>query len=267
MKMKTIIAVAALACASVASAATNYVEQLAKRHDPIGVVHTMSSDPALADSAAFRAALEAVDRAGSTGKVVTAYWCVSRRCPLTARAVLGRCEAFSPKAREDMLALCRYDAENCGVLPRPGEDGYANCRLQAACAGMHSAANVRSDILKSAIAPARRYVRANGDSFVGKEGAKLVKGVLDDLAAELNAPRFGKAGEILMCLGIEVEWEFVQSRILGDREIAEIKAKLMDGEIAFTGTLQNKLCIALGVEGYNAFVKEYNGPDRCRKQV
>ena len=33
----------------------------------------------------------------------------------------------------------------------------------------------------------------------------------------------------------------------------------MDGEIAFTGTLQNKLCIALGVEGYNAFVKEYNG--------
>ena len=257
--MKKVIMMVAVAAVSVAGAATNYVEQLAKRHDPIGVVHTMSSDPALADSAAFRAALEAVDRAGSTGKVVTAYWCVSRRCPLTARAVLGRCEVFSPKAREDMLALCRYDAENCGVLPRPGEDGYANCRLQAACAGMHSAANVRSDILKAAIAPARRYVRANGDSFVGKEGAKRVKAILDDLAAELNAPRFGKAGDILARLGFEVEWEFIQSRLLTDDEVAEIRTKLLDGEIAFDGKLQNKLCIALGVEGYNAFVKEYNG--------
>ena len=80
-----------------------------------------------------------------------------------------------------------------------------------------------------------------------------------ELAAELNAPRFGKADKILAEIGMDVEWEFIQSRILGDTEVAEVRTRLLDGEIPFTQDLQNKLCIALGVEAYNAFVKEYNG--------
>ena len=58
---------------------------------------------------------------------------------------------------------------------------------------------------------------------------------------------------------MDVEWEFIQDHILGEREVAEIRTKLLDGEIAFDRALQNNLCIALGVEAYNAFVKEYNG--------
>ena len=38
-----------------------------------------------------------------------------------------------------------------------------------------------------------------------------------------------------------------------------LKARLLNGEIPFTPVLQNRLCVALGVEGYNAFVREYNG--------
>lgn len=56
-----------------------------------------------------------------------------------------------------------------------------------------------------------------------------------------------------------VEWEFIQSRIPGDAEVDGIRKLLLDGEIPFSTALQNKLCIALGVDGYNAFVKEYNG--------
>ena len=69
----------------------------------------------------------------------------------------------------------------------------------------------------------------------------------------------GKAGEMLAAFGIPVEWEFIQSRILGDAELDGLKARLLNGEIPFTPVLQNKLCVALGVDGYNAFVREYNG--------
>ena len=34
---------------------------------------------------------------------------------------------------------------------------------------------------------------------------------------------------------------------------------LMDGEIPFDWALQSKLCVVLGVEAYNGFVREYNG--------
>ena len=257
--MKKIIMMAAVAAMSVAGAATNYVAIAAKSQKANKVVSAMMRDSALKEPAAFRAALEAVDHAMATGKVKVAYWCLSRKCPLTVRSTLAGCEAFSPKVREQMLALCGYDAANCGVDLRKGEPGYVNFRLQTACWGGVYAANIRREVLDAAVVPARRYVRANGDTFVGKDGAKRVKAILDALAAELNAPRFGKAGELLAKLGIEVEWEFIQSRLLGDREVSEVRTKLLDGEIAFDGKLQNKLCIALGVEGYNAFVKEYNG--------
>ena len=81
-----------------------------------------------------------------------------------------------------------------------------------------------------------------------------------------RAPRFGKAGEILKKLGFEVEWEFVQSRILADAKLDGLKTRLLNGEIPFTSELQNKLCVALGVEGYNAFVREYNGEEGNREE-
>ena len=257
--MKKIIMMAAFAAVSVAGAATNYVAIAAKSHNANQVVSAMMRDSELSEPAAFRAALEAVDLAMATGKVKVAYRFLSRKCPLTVRSTLAGCEELSPKVREDILAVCGYDAENCGVALRPGERGYVNTRLLAVCGGGLSAAKARAEVLGAAVVPARRYIRAQGGSFVGKDGAKRVKIVLDALAAELNAPRFGKAGELLAKLGIEVEWEFIQSRLLGDREVSEVRTKLLDGEIAFDGKLQNKLCVALGVEGYNAFVKEYNG--------
>ena len=264
MNMKKILALAAVAVATVAGASTNYVKQTVRYHNVVTAVSEMSRDSEFADPAAFRAALVRLDESVSTGKVVVSYRGLSRCCPLTARANLERGGQFSAKACEAVLAVCGYDAENKPVELQPGEDGYANFALQTACTGIPPSGFVRSSILNSAIVPVRRTIRAEGGSFVGKEGAKLVKAKLDALAAELNAPRFGKAGEILKKLDLEVEWEFIQSRILSDAEVGKLKTRLMDGEIPFDGTLQNKLCIALGVEAYNAFVKEYNGTDRPR---
>ena len=257
--MKTIIAVAAVAVATVAGASTNYVEYAAKNRNLFLTLVAMGRDGELADPAAYRATLEAVDRGIATGDVEIAHSALMRRCPLAARAVLGRSADFTPKAREDALAVCGYDAPNKPLDLMPGEAGYANYALQAACVGSVPPEGIRKGVLDAAIVPARRAVRADGQSFVGKEGAKRVKAKLDALAAELNAPRFGKAGEMLAAFGVPVEWEFIQSRILGGAELDDLKARLLNGEIPFTPVLQNKLCVALGVEGYNAFVREYNG--------
>ena len=259
MNMKKILALAAVAVATVASASTNYVEVATKTRNLCATVRAMGSDPELADPAAFRATLEAVDTAMATGGVIRSYQCVSRRCPLTARAVLADTECFSEHVKGDMLAVCGYDAANAGLALTANEAGYTEFVLQAACSGLLPPANVRNTVLNAAIVPVRRTIRAKGGSFVGKDGAKLVKAKLDALAVELNAPRFGKAGKLLAEIGMDVDWEFIQSRILADAELDGLKARLMGGEIPFSQELQNKLCVALGVEAYNAFVKEYNG--------
>ena len=265
MKMKTIIAVAALACASAASASTNYVEVAVKTRNLCATVQKMEKDPTLAEPAAFKAALESVDKAMATGTVALAYQYVSRRCPLTARTVLGRTECFSERVRGDLLAACGYDAANTGLGLAAKEAGYANFVLQRTCGGATPVALARNAILAAAIVPTRRTIRAEGGSFVGKDGAARVKAILDGLAAELNAPRFGKADEITARLGLDIEWEFAKSHLLSDEKVAELKRRLLDGEIAFNWTLQGQMCAALGVEAYNAFVKEYNGTDSCRK--
>ena len=262
MNMKNIIAVAAVAVATVAGASTNYVEQ-AQKHQLYYVVKAMERDPAFAEPSALRTAIEELDRS------VAIKGCspcgLSRRCPLSVHAALERRGHFSEKAVQDVLANCGYDAKNAFADPTPGEAGYANFALQAACGGTASAVGVRNGILGAAIVPVRRTIRAKGGTFVGEEGAKLVKAKLDALAAELNAPRFGKADKLLAEIGMGVEWEYIQGLILGDRKVAEIRTKLLDGEIAFDRALQNKLCIALGVEAYNAFVKEYNGEEGNRE--
>ena len=256
MNMKNIIALAAVAVATVAGASTNYVDQ-AQKHQLYYVVKAMERDPAYAEPSALRTAIEELDRS------VAAKGCspcgLSRRCPLSVRAALERRGHFTEKVLRDVLANCGYDVKNAFADPGPGEAGYANFALQAACGGTASALSARNGILNAAVVPARRMVRAEGGTFVGKEGAEKVRALLDALANELNAPRFGDADAILARLGMEVEWDHVQSLILGDREVAELKAKLLGGEIGFSAALQNKLCIALGVTAYNEFVKEYNG--------
>ena len=258
MKLKNIIALAAVAVATVAGAATDYAGESAKRH-LVYLVQDMQRDPALADGAAFRKAVKGLDRVTATNNPARGYLSVSRLLPMTAAASLAQCGHLTEKARADLLANCGYDAANQSVDLKPGEAGFANFALQAACGGTGTSLYARNGILNAAVVPVRRTVRAEGGTFVGKEGAAKVRALLDALANELNAPRFGNAGAILARLGMEVEWEHVQSLILGEKEVAELKTKLLGGEIAFSTTLQNKLCIALGVTAYNEFVREYNG--------
>ena len=259
MNMKTIIALAAVAVAAVASASTNYVSRAVKRGNLVGVVQEMSGDGALADPAEFRKELERVDAAMSKNCARLNFRSVSRRCPLTAKAVLDRSKAVSEKVKGEILSHCGYDAPNWTIELTPGEVGYVNFALQSGASSLFWPTISRTAVLRAAVVPMRRWIRAEGGTFVGKAGAENVKLALDELAAELNAPRFGKTGEILAKIGVDVEWDEVQSRILTDEQVAKLKASLLDGKRQFDLRLQNRLCIALGVDGYNAFVREYNG--------
>ena len=57
MKMKSIIALAAIAVAAVASASTNYVARVARDSNPAFVYREMAHDSELAKPEVFRAAL------------------------------------------------------------------------------------------------------------------------------------------------------------------------------------------------------------------
>ena len=160
--MKTIIAVAALACASVASASTNYVEVAKKSWSLVAVVQQMAKDPELKDRAAFRKTLEAVDACMATNGFRRGYQNIPRCCPLTAKAALAGCAFLSDKARKDALAHCGYDAEVRSLELKSDEAGYANFMLQAAAGGAASARNVRGAILNLAVVPVRRAIRAKG---------------------------------------------------------------------------------------------------------
>ena len=259
MKMNTILALAAVAIASVASASTNYVEVAKKNWSLVAVVQQMAKDPELADRAAFRKTLEAVDVCISTNGSKRGFHTVPRCCPLTAKVALAGCDFLSDKARNDALAHCGYEEEARSLELKPDEAGYANFMLQAAAGGAANPSNVRGAILNAAIVPVRRMIRHEGGTFVGKDGGANVKMILDALAFELNAPRFGDAGEVLKHIGIDVEWEFIEHCILTDEQVFALERRLMDGEIPFDGALQNRLCVALGVDAYNDFVSEYNG--------
>ena len=93
----------------------------------------------------------------------------------------------------------------------------------------------------------------------GKAVFATVEGDMHDIGKNLCVMLLESAGFEVTDLGMDVEWDFAVSLIPTDEEIAGIKKCLMDGEIPFNAALQNKLCVVLGVEAYNAFVTEYNG--------
>ena len=73
MNMKSILALAAVAVATVAGASTNYVKQTVRYHNVVTAVSEMSRDSEFADPAAFRAALVRLEIIDSKHRTVAAY--------------------------------------------------------------------------------------------------------------------------------------------------------------------------------------------------
>ena len=117
--------------------------------------------------------------------------------------------------------------------------------------------NMKQCIQKLASSVIKRKLREQGKTFVTKDGVNPCEECLTRLNAALDAPRFAGLNAWLEELGFEARIN--EAKMLSDEYIKELKEKIFYGEKNLTPFPKAILLVYLGVDGYNQFVKEYNG--------
>lgn len=117
--------------------------------------------------------------------------------------------------------------------------------------------DMKKSIQKLASSKLKRKMREQGKSFVTKNGVNPCEEYLTRLNAALDAPRFAGLNAWLEELGYEARIN--DAKMLSDEYIKELKEKIFYGEKELTPLSKAILLVYLGVDGYNQFVKEYNG--------
>lgn len=105
---------------------------------------------------------------------------------------------------------------------------------------------------------ARAYLRKQGKSFVSKDGANPCEAVMTELVAALNAPYLKGVNEWLEKVGA-TDRRIDVSKLPTEAEVAQLKEDILNGDKDMNRDYEFILKVCLGVEGYNSFVKEYNG--------
>ena len=103
----------------------------------------------------------------------------------------------------------------------------------------------------------KRALRKQGKSFVTKDGINPCEEYMEKLNKSLNSPRFNGLNEWLSELGWNVRVD--TSRLPSEEKISALKDAIFYGDKRATILDKTILSICLGVDGYNEFVKKYNG--------
>ena len=103
----------------------------------------------------------------------------------------------------------------------------------------------------------RKWLRRHGKSFVTKDGVNPCAEKMDALTAALNTPRLAGLNEWFE--GVELSCRVDLTTLPTAAEIDALKTAVLDGAKELTPQTTVELYLCLGVDGYNAFVKEYNG--------
>lgn len=122
--------------------------------------------------------------------------------------------------------------------------------------GQGEIARIKHWLQTTAVRVIRLHIRAQGKSFVTKNGVNPCESYMTSLTAALNAPRFAGLDEWLKgvgCKGIDL------SRLPTEEYVAQLKTDILNGDKHMTDYNRGILFVCLGVDGYNAFVREYNG--------
>lgn len=102
----------------------------------------------------------------------------------------------------------------------------------------------------------RRMLRHSGKSFVTKDGVNPCAVYMERLNAALNAPRLEGLSDWLSEVGVAtVDLSYLPSV----SKVEELKESILDGDVQMNEKNRRTLLICLGVDAYNAFVREYNG--------
>ena len=116
---------------------------------------------------------------------------------------------------------------------------------------------VKRVIQKKAEASIKKWLRRQGKSFVTKDGVNPCAERMTALNAALNAPRFAELNEWMADLGLECRIDVAS--LPSSAEVEALKEKVLDGDETLDADKKIILFVCLGVDGYNQFVKEYNG--------
>ena len=110
---------------------------------------------------------------------------------------------------------------------------------------------------REVLAAIRRHLRSQGGSFVTKDGANPCVELMKELNAALNAPRLNGLNAWLEKVGVPARLD--ESQLPTEEFVAQLKEDVLNGERDMTENVAFVLKVNLGVDGYNEFVKEYNG--------
>ena len=104
----------------------------------------------------------------------------------------------------------------------------------------------------------KHHLRAQGKSFVEKDGISPMQPYFDRLTASVNAPSCAGLADVLAEVGVNAEFCDFAATSPSKAYIDEFKRKILIGDMPFTKREQGFLKFRLGVDAYNAFVREYN---------
>ena len=103
----------------------------------------------------------------------------------------------------------------------------------------------------------KKWLRRQGKSFVTKDGVNPCAVYMERLTAALNAPRFAGLNDWLEEMGISERIDL--SLFPSEAEVLTLRERILDADEELTEYKKTLLHLCLGVDSYNAFVKEYNG--------
>lgn len=105
----------------------------------------------------------------------------------------------------------------------------------------------------------KKYLRSQGKSFVTKDGINPCEKYMNSLNSALNAPRLSGLDVWFNSVGLN---GMDLSGLPSESEVEKLKNDLLNGEVDMNPRYNSILRICLGVDGYNKFVKEYNGDNK-----
>ena len=116
--------------------------------------------------------------------------------------------------------------------------------------------NMKLSIQKRANKAIKRYLRSQGKSFVSKNGVNPCESYMTTLTTALNESRLAGLDAWYRHMGLGgVDLSSMPS----EAEIEKLRQDILNGDRDMTERDKSILYVCLGVDGYNAFVREYNG--------
>lgn len=181
------------------------------------------------------------------------------KCSALARQAVGA-DALYPKS----LAIARrlgcsvelYDiAFRGGTLEDIAAVLSEAVAFPAGCS-LTTWAPAKPKIQKLALTAVKAHIRSQGRSFVTKDGVNPCEEYMTALTSALNAPRFAGLDAWFKSVGLP---GVDLSRMPSEEAVAKLKEDILYGRADMSARNKAILEVCLGVEGYNAFVRQYNG--------